>query len=112
MLAADDHGKTKDKLPERPRGPHPYPTAVNRLPLLAAAFVAAVALVLTGCGYEQGPAGRVVDKDSTYQSSTKTRSYELTVRKPDGSEHEFPVGISDYKACYLGSAYPKCTAVR
>lgn len=23
-----EHGKTKDKLPERPRGPHPYPTAV------------------------------------------------------------------------------------
>lgn len=29
MLAADEHGKTKDKLPERPRGPHPYPTAVR-----------------------------------------------------------------------------------
>jgi len=23
--AADDHGKTKEPLPERPRGPHPYP---------------------------------------------------------------------------------------
>lgn len=23
-LAADDHGKTKDPLPQRPRGPHPY----------------------------------------------------------------------------------------
>ncbi|MGX1226868.1 DNA-directed RNA polymerase specialized sigma24 family protein [Streptomyces ambofaciens] len=22
---ADEHGKTKDPLPERPRGPHPYP---------------------------------------------------------------------------------------
>lgn len=28
LVLADDHGKTKDKLPERPRGPHPYPTAV------------------------------------------------------------------------------------
>lgn len=27
--AADEHGRTKDKLPERPRGPHPYPTAVQ-----------------------------------------------------------------------------------
>lgn len=27
-LAADDHGKTKDPLPSRPRGPHPYRTAV------------------------------------------------------------------------------------
>lgn len=25
--AADDHGKTKDALPQRPRGPHPYRTA-------------------------------------------------------------------------------------
>ena len=24
--AADDHGKTKDPLPQRPRGPHPYRT--------------------------------------------------------------------------------------
>ncbi|WP_369167812.1 hypothetical protein AB5J49_08050 [Streptomyces sp. R28] len=23
---ADDHGKTKDELPQRPRGPHPYGT--------------------------------------------------------------------------------------
>ncbi|MDF2710603.1 MAG: hypothetical protein K0R62_6255 [Nonomuraea muscovyensis] len=26
--AAEDHGKTKDELPRRPRGPHPYRTAV------------------------------------------------------------------------------------
>lgn len=26
--AADDHGKTKDPLPSRPRGPHPYRAAV------------------------------------------------------------------------------------
>lgn len=23
--ASDDHAKTKDALPQRPRGPHPYP---------------------------------------------------------------------------------------
>lgn len=29
---ADDHGKTKDELPQRPRGPHPYRTpAADRL---------------------------------------------------------------------------------
>lgn len=27
--AADDHGKTKEPLPQRPRGPHPYRTAVT-----------------------------------------------------------------------------------
>lgn len=27
-LAADDHSKTKDELPRRPRGLHPYRTAV------------------------------------------------------------------------------------
>lgn len=26
-LAADDHGKTSDQLPQRPRGPHPYRNA-------------------------------------------------------------------------------------
>jgi hypothetical protein len=25
-LAADDHSKTKEPLPQRPRGPHPYRT--------------------------------------------------------------------------------------
>ncbi|MGW0920127.1 hypothetical protein ACWD3J_14055 [Streptomyces sp. NPDC002755] len=25
--AADDHGKTKEPLPQRPRGPHPHRTA-------------------------------------------------------------------------------------
>lgn len=25
-VAADDHGKTKDELPQLPRGPHPYGT--------------------------------------------------------------------------------------
>ena len=28
--ASDDHSKTKDPLPPRPRGPHPYPTAATR----------------------------------------------------------------------------------
>lgn len=28
-MAADDHGKTSDQLPQRPRGPHPYRTAVS-----------------------------------------------------------------------------------
>ncbi|MFC9287238.1 hypothetical protein [Streptomyces sp. NPDC057052] len=27
-LAADDHGQAKEPLPQRPRGPHPYRTAV------------------------------------------------------------------------------------
>ncbi|MBQ0891309.1 hypothetical protein KBZ94_41500 [Streptomyces sp. RM72] len=29
---ADEHGKTKDPLPERPRGPHPYPMGVALRP--------------------------------------------------------------------------------
>ena len=28
-LSADDHSKTSDQLPQRPRGPHPYRTAVT-----------------------------------------------------------------------------------
>jgi hypothetical protein len=27
--AADDHGKVKEPLPQRPRGPHPYPTVTS-----------------------------------------------------------------------------------
>lgn len=85
---------------------------MKRLPILTASFVAAVVLMLTGCGYEQGPAGRVVGKDKDYKASTKTWKHELTVRAKDGTEHEFRVSRSDYKACYQGSAYPKCTEVR
>lgn len=29
VSADDDHGKTKDPLPPRPRGPHPYRAAVS-----------------------------------------------------------------------------------
>lgn len=28
LVMADDHGKTKDPLPQRPRGPHPYRAGV------------------------------------------------------------------------------------
>ncbi|RFU83281.1 hypothetical protein DY218_28665 [Streptomyces triticagri] len=75
--------------------------------LLAAAGVAA--LVLISCGFEQGPAGRVVDKDRNYYPSTKTWTYKLTVRTKDGGEHRFRVGQGDYNDCYRGSKYPTCT---
>lgn len=78
---------------------------------LTATAVAAL-LALTACSPKQGPAGTVVDKDRDWKSSTKTYRYELTTRDQDGIEHEFKVGKSDYKACYHGSAYPKCTEVR
>lgn len=78
----------------------------------ASVLAAAVLLTVTGCGYEQGPAGRVVDKDKHYRSSTKAWKYELTVRTSNGSEHEFRVSHDDYDACYRGSAYPTCTEVR
>lgn len=29
-VAADEHGKAKDPLPPRPRGPHPYVTGGSR----------------------------------------------------------------------------------
>ncbi len=28
VVAADEHGKTKEPMPTRPRGPHPYPMVV------------------------------------------------------------------------------------
>jgi predicted small secreted protein len=74
-----------------------------------AVAVTAAALTLTACGPAQGPAGQVVGKDRTYWSATKQWRYKLTVRTPDGSEHTFRVLHGDYRDCYRGSAYPKCT---
>lgn len=67
------------------------------------------ALALTACQYAQGPAGTVTHRDDTYWSATKQWTYELTVRKPDGTETEFRVTRDNYKACPDGSAYPSCT---
>ncbi|MFD4527836.1 hypothetical protein ACFWP7_28680 [Streptomyces sp. NPDC058470] len=87
----------------------------NHRPILAVVAAAAIAaLALTGCGptLPAGPAGRVVDKDRDYKPATKTYWKYLTVRTPDGSEHEFRVSKSDYDSCMRGSSYPKCTEVR
>lgn len=79
-----------------------------------AALLAATAALaaLTGCQYAQGPAGTVTHRDDTYWSATKQWTYELTVRKPDGTETEFRVTRDHYKACQVRSAYPSCTGVR
>lgn len=84
---------------------------MRKAPAILAALAAATLLTVTGCGYEEGPTGRVVDKDKHYQS-TKTWKYELTVRTVDGTEHEFRVSHRDYNACRRGSAYPTCTEAR
>lgn len=88
------------------------------------AALTAVALVLTACsgGHEQGPAGRVVAKDSDRECHTawtgtgkKRRShqschteYELTTRDKQGRDHEFEVSSGVYDNCRRGSAYPGC----
>lgn len=77
-----------------------------------AVLAAAVALALTGCSPEQGPAGRVIDKHRTYTAATKQWAYTLTVRTPDGTSHTFRSSLSDYRNCRRGSAYPKCTQGR
>jgi hypothetical protein len=73
--------------------------------VLAAATLALL-LALSACGFPQGPAGRVVGKSSQYSPATKTRWYFLT------TSSRFRVDISDWDACHIGSAYPKCTEVR
>ncbi|MDH6449624.1 MULTISPECIES: hypothetical protein [Streptomyces] len=74
-----------------------------------AAVSAVAALLLAACGeLPQGPAGRVIDKDTDYQPATKTSDYFLTVRTPEGEEDEFEVSSDDYDRCYRGSAYPGC----
>jgi hypothetical protein len=82
------------------------------------------ALTLTGCngGHEQGPAGRVVAKDSDRECHTSTTGtgkkrrthqschteYELTTRDKQGDDHEFEVSSDIYDDCRHGSAYPGC----
>jgi hypothetical protein len=121
---ADDHSKTKDELPQRPRGGHPYRTAeLPPLPrntrsrrrilrvrgwLVAVAAVAAFAA--TACQPAQGPAGKVIDRDKTYWSATKQWTYRLTVRKPDGAEVDFRVKRAVYRSCSEGAAYPRCAS--
>ncbi|MGW1616356.1 hypothetical protein ACWCQZ_44310 [Streptomyces sp. NPDC002285] len=77
---------------------------------LAAAALTAI-LTLTACQPGQGPAGTVIDRDSTFWSKTQQTTYELTVRKPDGAEAEFRVTRSVYQACGDGAAYPACAGV-
>lgn len=82
---------------------------MNRTPRLAA--VAVGALLLTACtSLAQGPAGRVVDKDShTYKiGKTFYTDYYLTTQAEDGTRTEFEVSSEHYDRCYTGSSYPGC----
>lgn len=75
------------------------------------AFPAAVLAVLaaSACQPTQGPAGTVTERHDTYKAATKQWTYQLTVRKPDGTTSTFKVLRDDYKACPEQSAYPTCT---
>ena len=82
------------------------------------------ALTVTACGSNlpEGPAGKVVAKDSDHECHTtwtgsgkKRRShqschseYELTTRDKQGQDHEFEVSSGVYDDCRRGSAYPGC----
>ncbi|RXS83783.1 hypothetical protein EST92_13025 [Streptomyces sp. TM32] len=76
-----------------------------RLCLLAPAAL----LALAACTPPPGPAGRVVDKATTYRPATKTRDWTLTVRTADGHTARFTVSPAVYDACRRGSSYPACT---
>lgn len=93
------------------------------LAALGAALTLA-ALGLTGCGADtqQGPAGKVVAKDTDRECHTSTTGsgknrrthrscdteYELTTRDKHGTDHEFEVPSYVYDNCRHGSAYPGC----
>ncbi|MET9800131.1 hypothetical protein [Streptomyces sp. NPDC006368] len=79
---------------------------MKRLTGIAVA-VALLALV-SACGYDEGPAGRVIDKDAAYTGLGYIHT--LTVRTADGEEAELNVSRLDHHLCYRGSAYPSCTA--
>jgi len=79
---------------------------------VAAGSIVLGVIALTGCQeFEQGPAGKVVEKD--WDSNGKSLDeYELTVLTPDERVVEFEVSKDHYDRCYRGSAYPKCTTVK
>lgn len=96
-----------------------------RRPLSALAAAITALFVLTACGnsgHHQGPAGRVVAKDSDHKCHTswtgsgKRRhshqschwDYALTTRDKHGNDHEFDVSSGVYDNCRRGSAYPRC----
>ncbi len=94
------------------------------LAALGAALTATALLLSAGCSnsHPQGPAGRVVAKDTdrdchtTWTGSGKKRrshqscttEYELTTRDSQGQDHEFEVPGYVYDNCRRGSAYPGC----
>lgn len=91
----------------------------HRFPVLAAATTATLALVLVGCnaGYTQGPAGKVVGRNSSescHNAGTKhkrlscSNRYELETQTADGKRHEFAAPWSAYDHCVRGSSYPAC----
>ncbi|MEV7364276.1 hypothetical protein [Streptomyces sp. NPDC091299] len=80
---------------------------MRKLKMLAVAAVA-TGFAMTACQPPQGPAGTVIDRDSTYWSKTHQWTYKLTVRKAGGGEDTFKVLRRDYKACGVGEAYPAC----
>ncbi|MFD7404458.1 hypothetical protein ACFV7R_17665 [Streptomyces sp. NPDC059866] len=74
----------------------------------ATLLAAALLTLVTACGYEEGPPGRVIDKKRTY-TGMGAEINELTVRTSDGEEETFFVTRDDYDSCYRGSSYPACT---
>ncbi|MEU8349267.1 MULTISPECIES: hypothetical protein [unclassified Streptomyces] len=71
------------------------------------AIVAALLGLVTACGPDAGPAGRVVDKHSVYTGVG--RLHTLTVRTADGEHTKVKVSRLDHRRCHRGSAYPACT---
>ncbi|MDQ0964578.1 hypothetical protein QFZ66_008546 [Streptomyces sp. B4I13] len=83
---------------------------MKRRSTAALAALAGIVLLLTGCkgGYAEGPAGRVVSHQNTYDSATKTRAYGLTTQNSAGLRTAFRVHITDYDDCPDGADYPAC----
>lgn len=78
-------------------------------PLAALLTALLAALLLAGCSLDQGPAGRVTDKDLRGSAMGGSFLYYLTVRTEEGENATFRVSELDYDRCYKGSAYPACT---
>lgn len=93
-------------------------TAGRKAVLVGALVAASLALISCSPDFPQGPAGKVVDRESklscktigagTARSQSCNWKYWLTTQDAQGTDHRFRVTTSDYRSCNERDKYPAC----